>query len=178
MQFSAQGGGDQQEVVIHSAVTSLYVVKLQVCRFSGIDITYAIKVKNCLNRCVFKYSKLLIYVDKREGLPTVAQHNTTNTLQILASPLQKLLKDLTGCDTFQDVLKTIFVVPISKCGSLTDICNYQTITIQPAIAKVINDLVHSRVALLKYAISSSQHGFHAAGGSTSTNLRSYFNRVL
>ncbi|MFZ2538567.1 MAG: reverse transcriptase family protein [Oscillospiraceae bacterium] len=73
-----------------------------------------------------------------------------------------LKNDSLTSGTFPDALKIAKVIPIFKSGNITNISNYRPISVLPAISKVYEKLVYSR--LNKYLIDntilhSNQFGF-------------------
>lgn len=95
--------------------------------------------------------------------------------EILVRPLTKLFNRSLSAGLFLDILKRTFIVPIHKKGPATDVRNYRSIAILPAIAKIFEKAVglfESIRSSTLYYLSPRQHGF-LRGRSSSTNLMTF-----
>lgn len=106
--------------------------------------------------------------------PNVLKH----CAHLLADPVLELFNHSVSNGVFPDVFKQGYIIPIHKSGSKEDAKNYRPIVIQPALAKVFEKLVLTRLDYYFHnIISPNQHGFFSQR-STTTNLVCFQSHVI
>ena len=107
--------------------------------------------------------------------PVVLKHVANN----IAAPLAHIVNLTLKTGIFPDALKKAKVVPLLKSGNRSEIQNYRPISILPALSKVFEKVIASRLATFlenNNLLSDYQHGFRA-GRSTETAILQFTSNV-
>lgn len=114
-------------------------------------------------------NEILSLINSLNSSSAVGHDKISNTLlkdikDIIVQPLTHLFNACLSRGVFPDVLKKAIIVPIFKAGDRQRVCNYRPIAILPAISKILERIINSR--LVKYLesnglISSCQFGFRS-----------------
>jgi hypothetical protein len=92
-----------------------------------------------------------------------------NIIYPLSQPLATIINKSFSEGTFPDILKIAKIVPVYKSGDISDIKNFRPISILPAISKIFEKLMLTRLSKFfdKHNILNvHQHGFRAHSSTT------------
>ena len=112
---------------------------------------------------------LLHYINKLKLSHSCGHHNiSSNVLKIIAievSPcLTLIINQILSTCQFLKNLKTVKVIPIDKTGEITLMKNYRPISILPAVSKIIENVMHTKLMdyfTLNKIFTSQQYGYRA-----------------
>ncbi len=136
-------------------------------------VNYTVNVKNaCKNSFVLLdtnadevISVVRNLISKKScGLDGISTVMLKHVIDIIASPLSKIINKSFNCGIVPSTLKRSRVIPIYKSGNKDDLINYRPISLLPVISKVFEKLVYIRMISFidkNKILSNCQFGFRA-----------------
>ena len=107
--------------------------------------------------------------------PFILKHTATQ----ISGPLTHIINLTLKTGSFPDELKKAKVIPLFKSGNRKDINNYRPISVLPALSKIFEKVICSRLVYFietNNLFSNSQHGFRS-GRSTETAITQFISDV-